>query len=150
MDWWVLAAMAEVRGAATGLVLMTEVVVVKADTGGDCEAVALETEAVWLFSLAAEETPGVKREGEKVVEKLGGLLGVGASLEGVVVLVLVESGRGVNLETGVFVGKSLRGAIVFVDDSDLEDRTHTHESYNHEITHVLTKTFENLIQPNTD
>lgn len=36
----------------------------------------------------------------------------------VVVFVLVESGRGVNLETGVFVGKSLKGAGVFVDDTD--------------------------------
>lgn len=41
---------------------------------------------------------------------------------GVVVLVLVESGRGLNLETGVFVGKSLRGAVVFVGDSNLKDR----------------------------
>lgn len=39
-------------------------------------------------------------------------------------LVLVESGRGVNLETGVFVGKSLRGAVLLVGDSDLKDRKH--------------------------
>lgn len=62
-----------------------------------------------------------------MLEKLGGVLGFsvsqfGPSLEGVCVtvfvLVLVESGRGVNLETGVFVGKSLRGAVVFVGDSN--------------------------------
>lgn len=41
----------------------------------------------------------------------------------VFVLVLVESGRReVNLETGVFVGKSLRGAAV--GDSNLKDRRH--------------------------
>lgn len=39
-------------------------------------------------------------------------------------LVLVESGRGVNLETGVFVGKSLRGAVLLVGDSNLKDRKH--------------------------
>lgn len=83
-----------------------------------------------------EETPEAGREGdegEKVVEKLEGVLGfsvshVGPSLEGVrvgaFVLVLAESGRGVNLETGVFVGKFLRGAVGFAGDSSLKDREH--------------------------
>lgn len=85
------------------------------------------------MSLAAGDRPEAGREGdgvEKVLEKLGGVLGfsvshVGPSLEGVCeeefVLVLVTSGGGVNLETGVFVGKSLRVALVIVGDSDLKD-----------------------------
>lgn len=79
------------------------------------------------MSLAAEDRPEAGREGdgvEKVLEKLGGVLGfsfshVGSSLEGVCeeefVLVLVTSGGGMNLETGV------RVAVVIVGDSDLKD-----------------------------
>lgn len=37
---------------------------------------------------------------------------------------LGASGRGVNLETSVFVGKSLKAAVVFVGDSNLKDRKH--------------------------
>ncbi len=49
-------------------------------------------------------------------------------------LVLVESGSGVNLETGVFVGKTLRDAVVFVGVSNLEDRKHkTCKRYNYKI-----------------
>lgn len=79
-----------------------------------------------------EEKPAVGREGdvvEKVLEKLEGvpsfsIRDVGPSLEGVwvgvVVLVLVESSGEVNLETGVFVGKGLRGVVVFVVDCNLQ------------------------------
>lgn len=37
-------------------------------------------------------------------------------------LVLVESGGGVSLKTGVFAGKSLKGTLVPVGDSDLNER----------------------------
>lgn len=81
-----------------------------------------------------------------MVEKLEGVLGfstshVGPSLEGVwlgvVVLVLVDSGREVNLETEVFEGKSLRGAVVFVVDSDLKDKKHDRcDGYSHELFNI--------------
>lgn len=72
-----------------GLVL-PEVVVVKVDSQVVREAAGLETKDVGL-SLAAEERLEAGREGdeaEKVLEKLGGVLGfsvshVGPSLEGV-------------------------------------------------------------------
>lgn len=129
MDCSVFAAVAEVRGAAVGLPVV-EVVVVKVDTDVVLESVDLDTESVWL-SLAAGERLEAGREGdevEKVLEKLGVVLGVSVShgwpilegvLVGVFVLVLVASGRGVNLETGAFGGISLRGAVVFVGPSDL-------------------------------
>lgn len=91
LDCIVFAAVVEVRGAATGLVLMIEVVVVvKVDSHVVREAVGLETTGVGV-SLAAEERPEAGREGdgeENVVEKLGGVLGFvvsheGPSLEGV-------------------------------------------------------------------
>ena len=46
-------------------------------------------------------------------------------------VLVVESGSGVNLETGVFVGKSLRGAgvVVAVGNSDLKDRKHNTVSH---------------------
>lgn len=128
----VFSAVVEVRGAAMGLVV-TGVVVVNVFTQVVCEG--LETKAVWLCPVGKEK-PVVAREGdvvEKVLEKLEGGLGfsvsdVGPSLEGawvgVVVLVLAESGGGVNLETGVFVSKGLRGVAVFVGDCNLKDRTH--------------------------
>lgn len=37
-------------------------------------------------------------------------------------LVLVESGGGASLKTGVFAGKSLKGTLVPVGDSDLNER----------------------------
>lgn len=37
-------------------------------------------------------------------------------------LVLVESGGGLSLKTGVFAGKSLKGTLVPVGDSDLNER----------------------------
>lgn len=37
-------------------------------------------------------------------------------------LVLVESGGGVSLKTGVFAGKSLNGSLAPVGDSDLNER----------------------------
>lgn len=112
--------------------MATEVGAVKADSQAVCEAVGFETEDVRV-SLAAEDRPEAGWEGdgvEKVLEKLGGALGfsishVGPSLEGTCeeefVLVLVTCGEGVNLETGVFVGKSLKGTAVLVGDSDLKD-----------------------------
>lgn len=73
-----------------------------------------------------EEKPAVGREGdgvEKALKKPEGVLSfcvVGPSLEGVwVVLVLAESSGELNLETGVFVGKGLRGVVVFVGDCNL-------------------------------
>lgn len=88
MDWSVFAAVVEVRGAATGLVI--EVVVVKVDSEVVRGAAGLEMKAVGL-SLAAEERLEAGREGdevEKVLEKLEGVLvfsvsHVGPSLEGV-------------------------------------------------------------------
>lgn len=68
-----------------------------------------------------------------MVQKLGGVLGLsvghdGPSLEGAcfggVVLALGESGKGVNLETGVLVGKPLRGAVGFVGVNNLKDKKH--------------------------
>lgn len=115
---------------------MTEVVVVKVDSQVVREAAGLETKDVGVSLAAAGERLEAGREGEgeeKVLEKLGVGLGfsvshVGPSLwgagVGVVVLGLVDSGRGVNLETGVFVGKFLRGAVVFVGDNNLKDREH--------------------------
>lgn len=129
-----LVAVVEVQGAGVGLVL-TEMVVVKVDSEVVCAAVGLETGVVQL-SLAAEERLAAGREGagvEKVLERLGGVLGfslshAGPSLagvgDGVFVLVLVDSGGKVTLETGVFVGKSLGAAGLLAEDSDLKDRKH--------------------------
>lgn len=105
---------------------MTEVVVMVTDSEVIREAEGFETKAIGL-SLGVEERPVVGQEGEEVevvLEELEGMLGfsVDQSLEGVgvvvVVLVLATSGRGLNLETGVFVGKSLRGVTVFIGDSN--------------------------------
>lgn len=113
-----------------GLGVTEVVVVVKVDSVAKREGVGLEAKDVGV-SLAAEERLEAGREGvEKVLEKLGVVLGfavshAGPSLEGVLVevlvLVFVASGGGVNLRAGVFVGKSLKGAEVFVGDSDLKD-----------------------------
>lgn len=113
-----------------GLGVTEVVVVVKVDSAAKREGVGLEATDVGV-SLAAEERLEAGREGvEKVLEKLGVVLGfavshAGPSLEGVLVevlvLVFVASGGGVNLRAGVFVGKSLKGAEVFVGDSDLKD-----------------------------
>lgn len=113
-----------------GLGVTEVVVVVKVDSVAKREGVGLEAKDVGV-SLAAEERLEAGREGvEKVLEKLGVVLGfavshAGPSLEGVLVevlvLVFVASGGGVNLRAGVFVGKSLKGAEVFVGDSNLKD-----------------------------
>lgn len=126
LDCRVFAAVVEERGAGVGLGVT---VVVKVDSAAR-EGVGLETKDVGV-SLAAEERLEAGREGvEKVLEKLGVVLGfsvchVGPSLEGVLVevlvLVFVASGGGVYLGAGVFVGKSLKGAEVFVGDSNLKD-----------------------------
>ena len=149
LDCRVFAAVVEVRGAGVGLGV-TVVVVVKVDSAAVREGVGLETKDVWV-SLAAEKRLEAGREGdgvEKVLEKLGVVLGfsvshVGPSLEGVLVevpvLVFVASGAGVNLGAGVFVGKSLKGADVFVGDSNLKRRNHK-----------LVLIFFRLINPFTD
>lgn len=113
-----------------GLGVTEMVVVVKVDSAAKREGVGLEAKDVGV-SLAAEERLEAGREGvEKVLEKLGVVLGfavshAGPSLEGVLVevlvLVFVASGGGVYLRAGVFVGKSLKGAEVFVGDSNLKD-----------------------------
>lgn len=113
-----------------GLGVTEVVVVVKVDSVAKREGVGLEAKDVGV-SLAAEERLEAGREGvEKVLEKLGVVLGfavshAGPSLEGVLVevlvLVFVASGGGVKLRAGVFVGKSLKGAEVFVGDSNLKD-----------------------------
>lgn len=114
-----------------GLGVTEVVVVVKVDSVAKREGVGLEAKDVGV-SLAAEERLEAGREGvEKVLEKLGVVLGfavshAGPSLEGVLVEVLVlvfvlASGGGVYLRAGVFVGKSLKGAEVFVGDSNLKD-----------------------------
>lgn len=103
-------------------------VVVKVAPQVACGAAGLETTAVRL-SLAADERPAAGWGGDetaKVLEKLEGVLifsvwDVGPGL-GAGVLVLVESGRGVYLETLVFVGNGLRGEAVFVGDCNLADR----------------------------
>lgn len=143
----VFSAVVEVRGVAMGLGVIL-VAVVKVVPQVVWEAVGLETKAVWL-SLAVEERPVVGREGaevEKVLGKTEGVLSfsvcdVGASLDGVwvgvVVLLLVEPGGGVNLETGVFVGKGLRGKVVFVGDCNLKDRKHKTHEYRIDQTDIL-------------
>lgn len=100
LDCSVFAAVVEARGAGVGLVLI-EVVVVTVSLQVVRGAVGLETEAVGL-SLAGERILEAGREAdevEKVLEKVGGVLGfsvIHAGLEGVVVgavvLVLVKSG----------------------------------------------------------
>lgn len=100
LDCSVFAAVVEVRGAGVGLVLI-EAVVVTVSLQVVRGAVGLETEAVGL-SLAGERILEAGREAdevEKVLEKVGGVLGfsvIHAGLEGVVVgavvLVLVKSG----------------------------------------------------------
>lgn len=122
--------MVDERGAGVGLGVTEVVVVVKVDSAAKREGVGLEAKDVGV-SLAAEERLEAGREGvEKVLEKLGVVLGfavshAGPSLEGVLVevlvLVFVASGGGVYLRAGVFVGKSLKGAEVFVGDSNLKD-----------------------------
>lgn len=107
LDWSVLAAVVDVRGAGEGTVTEAE--------GLDAKAVGEEKlEAGW--------------GGDNELEKVEGALGfsfshVGPSLGagvGVGVLVILGSGEEgeVNLVIGVFLGKSRSGALGFVGDSD--------------------------------
>lgn len=126
LDCSVFATVVEVRGAGVGLAAAG--VVVNVGPGGTCEVTGLEAKDVRL-SLAAEERAETGREGggdgvESVLEKLGGAAAlsfchVGPSLEEMSMLVLLGSLGGVGLETGVFVGKSLRGGQLVMGDSDL-------------------------------
>lgn len=130
LDCTVFATVVEVRGAGVGLVAAApaEAVVVNVGPEGACEVTGLEAKDVRL-SLAAEERAEAGREGggdgvESVLEKLGGVLAlsfchVGPSLEEMSLLVLLGSLGGVGLETGVFVGKSLRGGQLVMGASDL-------------------------------
>lgn len=93
-----------------------------------CEAVGL----AGCLCSAVGVKPAEGREGgvvEKVLEKPEGVRSfsacdagpsLGGVWVGVVVLVLVESRGAVNLETGVFVGRGLRGVVVFVEDCNLQ------------------------------
>lgn len=111
-----------------------EVVVVQVDSQVVCSAMGLEAKDAWLSLATVKrlEAGWAEDEVEKVAEKLTGVLGfslshVGPSLEelweGGFVLVLAEVGTGLDLEAGVFVGKSLRGSVL-LGNNDLRDRKH--------------------------